>query len=286
MDEFEAAAGQGRICGISLQCWQDVQRIAAKYPQLFPAKPFDPGFFAMLSLVNAFCSPEGTADQIRSVTRVCLWVYAADWQVDYVAKSRDEVEGIARECLSIGFGSDAPLVRFLAEIYDDLATVPEFGPIEPIWRRQLEKFLTAMVKEWEWRSAGPEALPTFEEYLENSDSVGASFVNISHWIFTRDSRTLGHLDELMAVGITVQRALRLLNDFAGYERELAWGDINALLLDLSPAEVRERLDVLIKNCLALVQSLKGLCPDAASYLERQIGFNAGFYGVADYWGQL
>ena len=83
-----------------------------------------------------------------------------------------------------------------------------------------------------------------------------------------------------------QRYLRLLNDLATSGREREWGDLSALTLGAGRKEVIERMAGILGRCRALLEPLRAGSPRVAAYLERQIGFNTGFYGVADYWGEL
>jgi hypothetical protein len=293
IDELAAAAEQGKICALAMDCQRDLQECAEAYPGLFPSTPFDPRLFSGVALANAFGSPWATSDQLRIATRTSLWVFAADWIVDYVATSREHVDDVTRACLAVADGAppiaNVPLTRFLADIREELAARPAFATLRPIWREQLQRYLAAMAREWDWQSARAArgtALPTFEEYLDNADNFGSSWVNISHWIFAGDPATLDHFDELWAVSEEVQRILRLLNDLVSYKRELEWGDLNALMLGLDRAEVTVRIEVLVGHCRERLQPLQTSCPLQAAYLERQIGYSSGFYGSTDYWGSL
>ncbi|MEU8177337.1 terpene synthase family protein [Microbispora hainanensis] len=289
IDEIERTADQGRTVGLALACQRDLADQAARYPQLFPADRFGPSLFAGLSLANAFGAPWSTADQLRFLTRVSLWVFAADRQVDEVARSRADLDDLVSSCLRTAAGDDgkpvAPLARFLDDIARDLNRIPEFPGMLATWIESLRRFLVAMVREWEWRASASEGgpLPAVSEYLGNADSTAASFVNISYWLYSRDVRAIEHIDELMTAGALVQRVLRLLNDLASYERDLASGDLNVLTLGVGHAEVTELIAELVARCREQIEPLKGRCPQAATYLERQIGFSAGFYRLTDYW---
>jgi hypothetical protein len=146
--------------------------------------------------------------------------------------------------------------------------------------------LRSMALEWEWKSAGTAGRPSFEDYLANADNFGSTFVNVSHWIFTGGPSWPEHLDALREASREVQRVLRLLNDLATYERDVTWGDLNALLLGVDRAAVTERIAALVERCRELLGPLYGPCPREAVYLERQIGYSTGFYGATDYWGEL
>ncbi|WP_231329269.1 terpene synthase family protein [Actinomadura graeca] len=287
-----SAAEHGRICALALECRRDLKACVDAYPDLFPRKPFDERLFTGVALANAYGSPWEDAAGLRMAIKTSMWNFAADWQIDYVAGTREEVQDLIADCLSVADGDDpvrsGPITTFLAEIVKDLADGPA-AAILPAWRDQFARWLAAMAREWEWKTAraeGTGGLPTFEEYLANADNFGTTWVNISHWIHRGDTMTVARIDELWSASQEVQRILRLLNDLATYRRDVEWGDLNALMLGLERSEVRARIEALIAHSRELIEPLKPDCLEAATYLERQIGFSTGFYGVTDYWGAL
>ncbi|HXA57746.1 MAG TPA: terpene synthase family protein [Streptosporangiaceae bacterium] len=292
--ELESAADQGRICALSMTCLRDLQECCSAYPTLFPAKPMGPTVYSGVALANAFGSPWAAADQIRIAARTSMWVFAADWLVDYIAKSRDEIDVLVQGCAAVGEGAapaeDVPLQGFLAGLRDELAAGPGWAQLGPVWRDHLQRYLLASAREWEWKSAHAcgdlAGLPTFEEYLANADNYGSSLVNISHWIHNESVRTPDQLERLAVVSAEVQRVLRLLNDLVTYERDVTWGDLNGLMLGITRTEVSQRIGELVENCRKLIEPLTDSLPREASYLERQIGFSTGYYGMTDYWGSL
>ncbi|MGP3912490.1 terpene synthase family protein [Nonomuraea sp. 10N515B] len=273
------AAELGRTSALAVACARDLARYAAGHPDLFPARPFDGGFFHSLGLVGAFGSPWATADELRAVNRAALWVFAVDLLIDHAATSRDEVDALVADCLAVAAGEEprTPLAQVLAGLRDDAGQ-------DPRWCDQLGRMLTAMTREWQWRES--KAVPGLDEYVSNADSCGASFVNLSHWLYTGDPWTLTHLDLVRETGDEVQRYLRLLNDLATYDREARWGDANALTLGAGRAEVTERMAGHARTAGELIARLSQSSPRTGLYLERQIGFNTGFYGMSDYWGEL
>ncbi|MFC7639781.1 hypothetical protein ACFQX6_01020 [Streptosporangium lutulentum] len=80
--------------------------------------------------------------------------------------------------------------------------------------------------------------------------------------------------------------IRLLNDLGSYERDLSWGDLNALLIGLTRPEVERHVAELAARSRELIGLLRKTHPELADYLERQMDFCAGFYRVGDYWGAL
>ncbi|MDL4777641.1 MULTISPECIES: terpene synthase family protein [Thermomonosporaceae] len=292
-DEIRAVAEHGRICALSAQCARDLQGCAADYPGLFSGKPFDATLFTAVSMANAFGSPGDTRERLEVANRTSLWIFALDWLVDYVATSRADLDGALAGPLAIAEGrppaGDAPLARFLAAIRDRVGSSPSFAAFGPVWRDELRRMLDAMTLEWEWKAAltaGTTAPPSFDAYLANADNFGSTFVNAGHWIFTSEPSALAHLDALLEVSRKVQQVLRLLNDLATYKRDVTWGDLNAMLLGVDADAVRERIAELVAQCRVLLEPLRDTCPREAVYLERQIGYSMGFYGAADYWGEL
>jgi hypothetical protein len=111
-------------------------------------------------------------------------------------------------------------------------------------------------------------------------------VFVSHWIVTSAPPPLTHTQELYAAGRQVQQVIRLLNDLGTYHRDVAWGDLNPLMLGVTAPELTEHIAVLTERCTQLLQPLRAAHPQLAVFLERYIQFNKGFYRIGDYWGEL
>lgn len=298
---LRTAEEQGRICALAAAGQRDLAGRLAAYPELFPDGPFDATLLGTVALATAFGAPWCEPDQLRIANRVALWIFAADWLIDHRARCRDEVDSVVRRCLLVLAGEPAaeadPLGRFLAEIRDELAqTAPTaFATAQTAWRGEFRRMLHAMAREWDWKqrlgdvgaAPGSPRGPAYglDEYLANADNFGSSFVNVSHWIRTGDAGTLAHLPELIAAGRDVQRVLRLVNDLATYQRDVRWGDLNALLLGVDRKEVVRRIEVLVRRCREMFATLPGPCRTQGEYLARQIGFSTGFYQLTDFWGR-
>lgn len=288
---LEHAAERGRVCAVAMECFGDLRKCAAEYPDLFPAEPFGPTIFSGVSMALAFGSPKAKAARIRMAARITLWAFAADWLLDYVATSRAEIDAIVAGCGAVGDGAapdpGAPIQVLLAALRDELAGRPGWAAQYPVWREHLQRYLLANAREWEWKAAraahGDGALPSLKEYLTNADNIGATFVNVSHWIDNEAVETAGELRRLAEAGDEVQRALRLLNDLATYERDLAWGDLNSLMLGPTPEDIRRRIDELVDGSEKLIAPLSADLPEEADYLRRQLGHSVGYYATADYW---
>ncbi|GAB2949432.1 hypothetical protein GCM10027280_42520 [Micromonospora polyrhachis] len=293
-DALAVAAEQGQICALAATGQRDLQKCVDRHPELFSGNPFDSTLFGTVALAMAFSAPWCTPGQLRVATRAVLWGFAADWQIDYLAKSVDEVDDLVADCLSVADGATDvvhPLGRFLAEIRDELTAAPAFGRLRPVWREELRRMLAGMARERRWRATNPadgptESLPSFAEYLANADNLGASFVNVSHWVMTGTPAAVRHIAELIGASAEAQRALRLINDVATYERDVSWGDLNALMLVVDRAEVTNEISRHVDRCRTLLSPLTDECPREAAFLTRQLGFASGFYQVTDFWGSL
>ncbi len=293
-DELDMAAEQGKVSALATDCLRDLQDCASEYPGLFSAKPFGATVFSGVALANAFGSPEATAGEIRIAARMALWAFATDWLVDYTATSREEIDAIVRGCEAVGDGAtpdpDIPLQGLLASLRDELAGRECWPALRPAWREHLRMYLRANAREWDWKAAhsagDAAALPSFEEYLANADNFGSSLVNVSHWIHNGSVDDAGAMGRLAEASAEVQRVLRLLNDLATYERDLAWGDLNSLMLGLTRDDVGRRIAELVESSEKLIAALSPDLPAEAVYLRRQIGYSVGYYGMTDYWGAL
>ncbi|GIH93606.1 terpene synthase family protein [Planobispora siamensis] len=282
------AAECGTICAGAGRSQRDMREWAKTYPDLFSAKPFDAALYSTLSLAMAFSGPWFTPDQLRMANKTSLWAFGLDWLVDYAATSRAEVEDIARRCLDVAAGAPPfpgdDLTRMLADVRDELAASPAFAALGPVWRDELRCMLEGMLAEWRWKADG--VTPTLDEYLDNADNLGFSFAFTAHWIHVTGQDPVAGIGPLREAGRAVQRVIRLLNDLGTYERDVAWGDLNALLLGAGREEVERRVAELAAGARELLAPLRGAHPGLAAYMERQMDFCAGFYQVGDYWGTL
>jgi hypothetical protein len=282
-------AESGRICALAGQAQRDMRRWAEEYPGLFSAKPFDDALFSTLALATAFSGPWLDRGQQRMANRAALWCFGLDWLVDYIARSEAEAAAIAERCVAVAGGADPVpgdhLTVFLAAIRDELAGSGAYPSLGPVWRDELGRMLAAMVREHQWKVAGARR-PSFEEYLGNADNLGFSFVFLAHWIHTDPSPSGVDIEDVRMASWAVQCVIRLLNDLATYERDVQWGDLNALLLGPDRTEVARHVERLAAAARVRISSVRDRQPALADYLERQMEFCAGFYGVADYWGAL
>jgi hypothetical protein len=242
--------------------------------------------FSSLSLAIAFSAPELDSRRLRMAARSTIWTVALDWTIDTLAKTVEEVADVARRCRAIG-NDHRPqpgdeLATFLRDIRDELASQPGYTSQRSLWRDELNRLLRAEEQDWLWRSSAKR--PDLDEYLANSDSIALSFVYICHLIDQGIRPSRAHLRELRQAGWAAQRVVRLNNDVASLRRDKRSGDLNALLLPgVTRATIRRRIAVETGGAIDRIAALPSDYSGLARYLERQMGFCSGLYGVADFW---
>ncbi|MEV5711765.1 terpene synthase family protein [Actinoallomurus sp. NPDC052274] len=285
------AVESGRVCAVAGRAQREAREWTARYEDLFGAKPFDATLFNTVCLCTAFSAPWLGAAELRMTNRVAVWSFGVDWLIDYVATSRAEVRSVVERCLAVADGAPAPdgddLARALADIRDDLASSPAFPALRDVWREELRRFLTAMALEWDWNAARADGSPPgFADYLENTDNLGFSFAFVSHWAATAEPPPAEDVPAVMAASREAQRTMRLINDLGTYERDLSWGDLNALMLGVTEGEVRDHLAAIGARFRTLLDPVRAGHPRLAAYMERQVDFCEGFQELTDYWGTL
>ncbi|MFG1837534.1 terpene synthase family protein [Micromonospora sp. NPDC049175] len=290
-DELRQAADHGRVCALAAQGHRDLQRGLAAHPALFAEGPFDATLTSSIALAIAFSAPWCDAAELRLTNRAVLWGFALDWQVDRLATSAAELDRLVQGQLLVADGAPAattdPLGQFLAGLRADLAAVPAFATLGGAWLAAVERTLAAMRREWHWKAGIRDHLrpsPTLAEYLGNADNLACTVVNVAHWIRTGGADTPARLDRLVVASDAVQRALRLVNDLSTYERDLRWGDLNAIMLVDDRSMVEQDLTRLVGQATDLIDELRADCPREAAYLARQLGYTTGFYRSTDFWG--
>ncbi|KAB1942436.1 terpene synthase [Micromonospora sp. ALFpr18c] len=290
-DELQQAAEHGRVCALAAYGQRDLQRCLTAHPDLFAEGPFDGALTSSIALAIAFSAPWCEAVELRLTNRAVLWGFALDWQVDRLATSAVELDRLVQRQLSVTDGASAatddPLGRFLAGLHADLVAVPAFATLGGAWRAAARRTLHAMRQEWQWKTAMRDGLqppPTLADYLNNADNLACTVVNVVHWIRTGGADTQARLDRLVIASDAVQRALRLVNDLSTHERDLRWGDLNAIMLVDDRAVVEQVLKRLVTDVTDLLDELRADCPREAAYLTRQLGYTTGFYRSTDFWG--
>ncbi|MFF5260596.1 terpene synthase family protein [Actinomadura viridis] len=271
-------------------CERDLIEYAQEYPDLFPDKPFST-IYGEVAKTMAFSAPWCTSDDLKITCRTILWIFALDWLIDHLTKSRDEVTEITSACRAVCAGQrpGMSLARALFDIRQDLLAEPAFAQLGPVWDGELGKMLDAMSREWDWKMSSKGAQssasrPTLDDYLANSANFGCTFTNVTQWISYSDPQTVACIDQLRSASDAIQEALRLVNDLASFKREEKWGDVNVFTLGITKEQATEHVSHLRRRIEDRLLPLESSCPLQARYLRQQLEYSVGFYSAgADYW---
>lgn len=131
-DSSTAAAGSGRTCAVAARAQRDAWKWTRRYGGVFAGEPFDSALLNSVCLAGAFSAPWLTAAQLRGTNRAALWALAA---------SRGDVR--PGGCLAVADGASGhdDLTRSLADIREELARMPVYAALRPLWRQELLRLL-------------------------------------------------------------------------------------------------------------------------------------------------
>jgi hypothetical protein len=269
---------------------RDLAQVAAKYPDLFPPRLFDHAMLATIALASAYCAPWLGKARTRILNLASLWLFGLDLQAERIGPAG--IDDLARRCLAVADGGDPEpgdgITELLALVRSELADVaPAFPALRPVWRDALRQTLVAATREQTWAAAlGTDGgiLPTSDEYLANAASTGFSMVFVTLWLTHTASAESAFGRDLSAAVGAAERVLRLVNDLGTYAREEKSGDLNVLMLGMTRAQLAKDIEASTHNCMARLRPLRVDQPRLATYVERQVGFAIGLYGVGDFWG--
>jgi hypothetical protein len=287
---FPPARAAGRLAAVAGDCQRDLQRCALTYRDLFPSGSFDPGLFSTVALANVYSAPWLTADGLRLTNRASLWAFGVDRLIDAVADSAAAVEGVVDRCVRVAAGAPAragdELTGFLAAITAEVRASPGYAWCGEHWQAALRGMLEAMAREWHWARHWPrETLrPSLAEYVDNADNFGFGFV-FATFLVTTAVHPLppARVDALLDAARAAQRVMRLANDLATVDRDLASGDLNVLMFGEPVDAVHERIARLTDHGREMIAALRAEHPHACAYVERELDYNLGFYSLGDYW---
>jgi hypothetical protein len=289
--ESLAAIEFGRVAALAGHGHRDLARVTARYPELFPARPFDPAMLATIAYATAACAPWLSRAGARMVNLVSLWLFGLDLRTERLTPAA--VRDLRRRCLAVADGADAQsgdqVGEMLALVRDRLAgTVPGFTSRSDVWREALSATLTAVVRERTWTTRLSAATrgrpPSPAEYLDNAASTGFAVVFSVLWLIDTAGREAFGANLTAAVD-AAQRVLRLVNDLGSYGREMESNDVNVLRLGMTRAELTVQIATATDRLLDLAAVVRSTRPRLATYVERQVGFAVGLYGAGDFWGQ-
>jgi len=275
---------------------------AARYPAIRQVRVWP----VALSVVTA--SPHNTPEAVLAVARLGLWIFALDDVFDEEQLPETELLRRAERYQAIARGSSAApagdtLAAALDGVRDELAGFALFESLAEDWATSLCQTIQGMIHEYHWRqrylAEGASALPGYAAYVENGRySIGIPPHDWAAVITTGDASAVDCRPHLHAMDRIAGTCVRLANDLRSYEKELAEGNINSLVilahalqeqgLDASQAHLRAQAQVredIVRglDSLARLQLERGT---SSGYPEAGIAdiarFCCGFYAAHDY----
>jgi hypothetical protein len=230
-------AEQSHIFDLSAQSRPALEAWAARFPLIRRVR------VAPLSLSVAAGAPFGTVEAVISTARGCLWIFTLDDLFDEAGLSHaelieraDRYRALVRREIPCPTGDS--LAVALCEVRDDLAGYPLFESLEREWTNALCGTIDGMLAEYRWSLAyasgllnPPAPLPSYAEYVSTGRySIGGPPHMWAAVITADDASTAIHLDHLRAMEQLASTCIRLANDLQSYEKEIAEGQINSLVI--------------------------------------------------------
>lgn len=189
-----------------------------------------------VAMQMAASAPFALPQTLSLTLQVGLWIAALDDLLDEGQADAAAIAGRLRSyedpAASLGDGDD--LAAMLHETYLELSRQPLFPSLAAPWRQALRDHLHGHLREHGWRSdyrQNPASLPSYADYLAvGCHTIGFPLIPWTFLIAFSDPTAPAHLAGLEEMAVTAGVCLRLANDIRSYERELAEGKINAIVI--------------------------------------------------------
>jgi hypothetical protein len=232
--ETHSQADQLRIFDLTARVSHALRLWAVRYPLVRRVRVWP------LALSVAAAAPFSSVDALISTARVSLWVFTLDDIFDEervpekeMMKRADRYRTLAHGG-SVGAAEDS-MATALQEIRQDLARYSLFEALGGEWANALCGTIDGMMREFQWRAMlcqDPSApLPSYEEYIANGlYSIGGPPHIWAELITGNDPSTPEHVEQLRPMERIASTCIRLANDLQSYRKEVAEGNINALVL--------------------------------------------------------
>lgn len=227
-------AEQRHVFDLAVRMARDMHAWAATYPLIRRVRVWP------LALSVAAAAPFSDAEALTSTARLSLWVFTLDDLFDEEGVPQPELMRRAERYRHIAQFRDVPtrsdsLAAALRDVRDDLARYPLFAELGAGWARALGGTIDGMIEEYAWRleylRAGALALPSYERYIETGlSSIGGPPHIWASWITVGDPSTPLHLDLLRGMEREASICIRLANDLQSQAKEVAEGNVNALVI--------------------------------------------------------
>ncbi|HLZ31517.1 MAG TPA: terpene synthase family protein [Chloroflexota bacterium] len=291
-------ADRARIVDLSGHMSHAVHAWAERYPLIRGVR------VAPLSLsVAAGGFPFTTLEALISTARLSLWVFTVDDLFDEGHAAEHELIERA-ECYralihrEVACPPNDGLATALCDVRDDLARYPLFDRLGTEWATALCGTVDGMLAEYQW-SLPRASLPSYAEYVRNGRySIGGPPHMWAAVITADDASAPAHVEHLRAMEQLASTSIRLANDLQSFEKEVAEGQINALVIlsraleeqgMSAPAAFRQAAARVQADMLSGLRSLTGLRagvvtdtghPEAA--MDNIARFVCDFYTHHDY----
>lgn len=283
----------------------------AKYPSLLR-----PSRVPQISLTLAASAPFLSARELLPTGRLFLWLFAVNDLCDERPHAEEASAPLTRcarleQAMSVletpgaPSPSEDPLPQAMWDIREGLTPLPLFSALRPALLNALRDFLRGMQLEAAWshlyRQSPPGPAPSLQEYLEKAAcfTTGTLPIYVSVLMATRDEAILSRLPHFMGLGHEAAVSIRLANDLRSYEKELAEGKLNSLVLlqremmdqyGLAPAvalerghaEVKAHLLGAMERCGQLGGEEATAGCQATQTIVNVVGFACGFYAHHDF----
>jgi hypothetical protein len=237
-----------------------------------------------MALASAFAAPWRHADELAVTNRIAHWAIWFD-NVAEIADSDATVVDVAERCGVIAAG-DVPerhdsTTLALADIHRVLVTAPLWPSLSARWQDALARHNDAHLQQRVFtRDLAAGRSPSAGEYLEQT--CGVELCWLSHLIAAEGLDVLEHAELLLAALDSADHAIRLANDLTTIERDRRDGDINALLLGVTPAEARGMVARHLDRALSMLAPLVAGQVRAAVEIARRTSYVTAFYLTTDY----
>lgn len=298
-----------RIFALTRELSGALEEWVKRYPQLMRAVRVP-----QLSLTLAATASFLSVRELLPAARLSMWLFAVDDLCDE-GSAEERAQGAAERWSRLergvalldepaGTGDGDPLLQSMRDIRDELGGFPLFAPLRASTVGFLREVLRAMQREDAWatryRQSPQDPLPSSRDYLETGlHSVAVLPVYLSMLATMGDDSIPSHLPRLLEMGHEAALCIRLANDLRSYERELAEGKLNSLVilqrelstqqglepaaaLERARAEVKARMAGALERCVEIGRRARTGSARPERYTTDLMSFVCDFYAHHDY----
>lgn len=269
---------------LSTELVRGMERWANRHGDIVNTRRFGPTCMTM-----AIVAPWAPSHGLELVARQAALLWAVDDTLEDSSSTAEFTATLDDVCSAVAGRAprvDTALTTALAELRTDLSAFPLFAELAPLWTDAMTTGISAGLDEWriarEMANGAPP--PSIEEYLRiGARTILKTAMQLAMLIVTEPESLADHWDRLAPAMREADIAVRLVNDYASYEREAATGDLNIRMLGVGKAQLRRDIAASVERFRAHLAPL--LAPDplrAAVTLDRYLTAPVEFYLRTDY----